>query len=416
MRVLDGLGLTLTFVGVVFAYLQVASSRGWWPFAHARAPDSDGSIASSRRAGAVARARLLLRAAGGLAGLVLAYFGLALAAAWWPFEESPDAPRRPASIERSGTSNVTVKGGGCTAIQTAIDELPPAGGSVTIGPGSYLCKAPVVVDRDHVTLRGSGPSTVLKLDAHVNRPVVVLGQTSLTPMTTRRDIRLSDLSIDGNRAQQDYECSNGPCAEGEFLRNNGLSLRRVEDVVVERISVTGARSTGIVTELRSRRVTVRDVTVTGSEFDGLAGYETEDSRFSDLQLRDNAAGLSFDLDFNNNVIRDADIDRSSDVGVFMRDSSDNTFTGVRIRDSGSFGIFLAQVDADTSTPAAANTFSGLVVTRSGRDTERGGHGMRVNDESCVDNVVVASRFIDNRDGAISEARPGLVRESGTIER
>ena len=40
-----------------------------------------------------------------------------------------------------------------------------------------------------------------------------------------------------------------------------------------------------------------------NEFDGVAGYETEDSVFTGLQVYSNqVAGLSFDLDFANNQI------------------------------------------------------------------------------------------------------------------
>jgi hypothetical protein len=245
----------------------------------------------------------------------------------------------------------------------------------------------------------------------------VLGQTIQVPAATRRRIRVSDLTIDGNRAQQDHECSNGPCAGSDFLRNNGLSLRRVEDVVVERVSVTGARSGGLVPELTSRRVTVRDFTVTDSFFDGIAGYETEDSLFTGLHLHDNdGAGLSFDIEFNRNVVSDTVIEGNGDVGVFMRDSSDNLFSDVLIRDSGSHGLFLAQVDADTTKPASGNTFAGMVVAGSGQDPARGGHGMRVNDASCVDNLLAATQFVGNRDGGLSEATPGLVQTTPTITR
>jgi hypothetical protein len=311
-----------------------------------------------------------------------------------------------------------VDGGGCAAIQAAIDALPAGGGAVLVRPGLYVCGAPIVIDRDGVELRGSGPATLLDLGDHVNRPVIVLGQTLEVPTVTRRAIRVSDLSIDGNRAQQDHECSSGNCtAPGDYLRNNGVSLRRVEDVTVERVSVTGARSGGLVVELGSRRVTVRDFTASDGAFDGIAGYETEESLFTGLHLHDNlGAGLSFDIEFNHNAITDSVIEGSGDVGVFMRDSSDNLFSDLLIRDSDNHGLFLAQVEADTTKPASGNTFTGMLVAGSGQDSGKGGFGMRVNDASCVDNLVAATQFAGNRDGGVSEATPGLVTTSGTITR
>lgn len=308
-------------------------------------------------------------------------------------------------------------GGGCAAIQAAIDGLPSGGGAVLVRSGAYVCSAPIVIDRDDVVLRGSGPATVLELGDHVNRPVVVLGQTIEVPTTTRRHIQVSDLSIDGNRANQEHQCSTSDCVGSDYLRNNGLSLRHVEDVVVERVSVTSPRSGGLVTELGSRRLTVRDFTVTDSQFDGIAGYQTEDSLFTGLNLHGNAgAGLSFDIDFNRNEVNDSVIEGNADVGVFMRDSSDNLFSDVLVRDSGSFGLFLAEVLNEPAKPASGNTFTGMVVAGSGQDLTRGGYGMNVANDSCVDNLLDGVQFVDNRAGGLLESSPGLVQVGDVITR
>jgi hypothetical protein len=190
----------------------------------------------------------------------------------------------------AGTS---VKGATCEAIQNAIDALPSAGGEVLLKPKKYVCRGSIVIDRDNVTLRGSGRGTVLWLADHTNRPVLVLGQTISAPNVARSGIEVADLSIDGNRAQQDFECSRGPCSGEDFLRNNGISLRRVEDVMIEHVTVENARSGGLVAELGSRRLTVRDFTSFANEFDGLAAYETQDSRFIGLYLHDNEAAGDF---------------------------------------------------------------------------------------------------------------------------
>jgi hypothetical protein len=94
-------------------------------------------------------------------------------------------------------------------------------------------------------------------------------------------------------------------------------------------------------------------------------------------------------------------------GIFMRDSRDNLFSDIQIRDSGAQGLFLAQVDGDATKPAAGNTFHGLVVADSAQA------GMQVNDASCVNNVVIGAQFIGNQ-VCISEAIPGLVQQVGAI--
>jgi hypothetical protein len=78
---------------------------------------------------------------------------------------------------------------------------------------------------------------------------------------------------------------------------------------------------------------------------------------------------------------------------------------------------VAQVDADAATkPATGNTFIRMVVAGSGKNPAKRGAGMRVNDASCLNNLVVGSQFVGNREGGISEPFPGLVQVFGTIVR
>ncbi len=166
---------------------------------------------------------------------------------------------------------------------------------------------------------------------------------------------------------------------------------------------------------------MRDLVSYDNQFDGLAAYETEDSIFSGMHLFDNlAAGLSFDLDFNNNVISDAVISGSGSVGIFMVDSSDNMFHGLQIRNSAQHGIFLAR-GADSTTAASGNTFSATVVSDSGQsggfcvDQDTGlGFGMCVNNTSVENTLVVGSQFVNNAGGCIKEAFVGQVEEFATI--
>lgn len=339
--------------------------------------------------------------------------------------QGPLGPTGPAGVQGptgpSGADGLDagtiVDGGGCDAIQAAIDGLPAEGGSVLIRPGLYTCASSIVIDRDDVALRGSGPSTILRLAANANRPVLVVGQTIPITDTTRRRVLVSDVSIDGNRTQQQHECNvSNACAGADVLRNNGLTLRDVEDVTVERVHITGARSGGLVIERDSRRVTVRDLTATDNQVDGLAAAETTHTLLTGLHLFDNHhAGLSFDLNFDDNLVSNAVLTGNADVGLFMRQSRRNLFVGLEVRNSGDSGMFLAQRDTDAATPARDNTFSGLVVSGSGHDLGKPhGFGLRVNDASCVNNLVVGAQFIDNRETAVSEATPGLVQEFGTI--
>ena len=321
-----------------------------------------------------------------------------------------------------GEAISTLVSGTCSDIQAAIDGLPASGGQVVIQAGTYTCSESLVIDRDNVDLRGQGPATVLRLADHANLPLLVVGQTLNSPTLMRKNVHVSDLTLDGNREKQDFECYSGNC--GIYpIRNNGITLRRVSDVLVERITVTGARSGGLVAEWGCRRITVRDFTAVDSNFDGLAAYVTEDSTFSGLYLHNNcAAGLSFDLDFTNNIISDVLIVRDGDrtcgttdppeldgtVGIFMRDSRDNMFHGIQIRNAREHGIFLAQELGQPDSAATGNTFSAMVISGSG------GAGLRANDSTVVDTLVLGSQFVENTGGCISEAVPGQVEEYGNI--
>lgn len=312
------------------------------------------------------------------------------------------------SVAAFNAHAAVVKGKTCAAIQNVINQLPKHGGEVIVPAGIYNCKSPIIIERNNISVRGTGTGTVLRLANGVNAPVIIMGQAMGVPDTKTSNISVSNLIIDGNRRNQTSECMGGPCSEEFPLRNNGISIRHCFDCRVERVTVHGAASGGLVTELKSRRLTIRDYRSFDNEFDGLAGYETEDSIFSGIHLYDNlAAGFSFDIQFNRNMFNDVVIENSGSVGIFMRDSKDNIFTNMHINNSKQHGVFLAQVDQETDKPAAGQTFTGLMVSGSG------GYGVLVNDPSCVDTVLVGAQLINNQAGCIGDAS-GLVANVGSV--
>lgn len=309
----------------------------------------------------------------------------------------------------SFTFALTVKGNTCEAIKKTIDKLPAIGGEVFIPAGIYTCSTPIILDRDNVIVRGEGAATLLRVVDNANVPVFVMGQSIRSPLITRRYIQVKNLHIDGNRSKQTSECMGGPCSDEFPLRNNGISIRRCEDCVVDNVTVYSAISGGLVTELGCERLMIRDYTSYDNEYDGFAGYETENSTFSGINLYNNkGAGISTDILFNNNKFSDVTITNTRTVGIFMRDSYNNSFTNVHIRNSREHGIFLAQVDDDITKPAAGNTFNSLVISGSG------GYGILISDASCVNNLFVASQYIENKKGCYGEAASNLVEGVGAI--
>lgn len=288
-------------------------------------------------------------------------------------------------------------------IQTALDSLPE-GGEVVLAPGTYEIRHPIMLQRDHLTLRGSGSTTVLRLADKANCPVVIMGSPMAATQRTTSHLRLADLEIDGNRSNQQMEFWHS-AADGSQLNNNGIDVWEVNDSSVEGVTCRSCRSGGLVTA-STKRFDVRNFTAYDNQFDGLACYETEESHFSGLRLHDNlGAGISLDLSFNHNVITDADL-TSNDLGVFMRDSRDNVFQGLTINNSKNHGVFMAQTAAAMAgvwklcpgTECTGNKFEGLTITNSG------GKAFLINDSSCKDNTIQEVHYLANSRGDFAQGR------------
>jgi len=278
-------------------------------------------------------------------------------------------------------------------ILVALAHLPEGGGTVELGAGTFRISRPIFLDRDGVELRGRGPDTRLVLAAGANCPVVVIGRASTPVDRLVRRIAVRGLFIDGNRAEQEFECWGGLCEvrSEAALRNNCLTVRGAEDIVIEDVTAWRARSGGIVLEKHCRRVTINRLAAYENEFDGLAAYETEESEFAGLRLHHNrSAGFSFDWRFNHNRITDCEASDNGSQGVFMRDSIRNVFERVTLRNNGEQGVFMAETRTLPGTACRYNRFLGLTVT--GNRTQ----GIRVNDASCNPNTLETSFVKDNR--------------------
>lgn len=291
------------------------------------------------------------------------------------------------------------------AINGAIRALPEAGGTIQLGPTLFPIRKPIVIDRDGVELRGINKETILRLEDSAECPVVVIGSTHTPVARVVRNIQVSHLVIDGNRGAQKFECCGGPCDGGglTFIRNNGISVRGAEDIVLRNLATHNCRSGGIVLEKGCRRVTISFLESYNNEFDGLAAYETEDSTFIQIHSFENrSAGLSLDWDFNRNVVVDSTFTRNGSQGIFMRDSNENQFRNLYLRDNGEQGAFIAETREIPDSACTQNTFERISST--GNKTQ----GIRVNDASCKDNYIVDSRVAGNGQGNVSLAAEGLL--------
>jgi parallel beta-helix repeat protein len=301
-------------------------------------------------------------------------------------------------------------------IQQALDQLPATGGTVILAPGTYAIHHPLWLSRDHLTLRGSGETTILRLADDADCPVVILGTISAQPARLLHDLCLADLEIDGNRRHQSVEHWTD-ASNTSGIQNNGIMIQSVSNSMVEHVVAAHCRSGGLVTANGTRSLTVNDFTSFDNQFDGLACYRTENSLFTGLNLHDNqAAGISLDLDFNHNVISDSTL-TGNDLGIFMRRSNRNQFSDLTIRHSHHDGVFMAQWGDCTpagwqlvpQTECEGNHFSGLEIY------DCGGVAFRVNDAACINNVIEEGIFSGNMNGGLVQAGANLVRMRGVLD-
>ncbi len=301
-------------------------------------------------------------------------------------------------------------------IQQALDRLPTGGGEVRLGPHVYTISQPVVLQQDGQSLRGSGPETLLRLADGANCPVVILGQSAIRPVRAVKRLSLSDLAIDGNRLGQQQELWE-TTPVGYQICNDGVIVRTVADSAVERVVAAHCRSGGLVVTLDCRRVRLSMVTAFDNQFDGLACTNSAECSFSHLNLHDNlAAGISLDFSLNHNEFSDARLTHNR-VGLFMRDSHDNIFRKLVIRQSLEHGIFMAQSVQQKPggwqlvphTECLRNSFIDLEISDSG------GPAFRVNDATCTPNLISGVRFHNNPKGGLSLAAPGILVVRGLVE-
>jgi hypothetical protein len=297
----------------------------------------------------------------------------------------------------------------CDRIRTAIAKLPASGGEVVVAAGIYECSSPIIIDRSDVTLRGEKQDQVtIRLQDQKHAPLLIVGalrtviDSSGSYVAEHRvhNIHVSNLSFDGNRAHHDpsKECGEGSCdGDPSAVRNNGITLRGASNVTIENVTTHSMISGGMVTEKFCDHLVVHDFTSYDNYFDGFAGYETSQSVFYNLLLRNNrGAGISIDINFNNNTIRDSELRENGDVGIFARNLKENTFQNVKILDSHKYGVFLAYADGLNSC-ARDNTFDQVTVNGSALA------GIRLNN-NCVGNKVInGSNLCGNNGGAASDA-------------
>ncbi|TAL68710.1 MAG: hypothetical protein EPN82_09565 [Bacteroidetes bacterium] len=287
-------------------------------------------------------------------------------------------------------------------IQEAIDSLPNEGGTVYIKAQVYNISQGIHVNKSNITIIGEN-GTCIKLADHVNQPVILIGSEEELPSYSNKNIRISNIEIDGNKINQDSETD----PERTWIRNNGIDIRMTDNLYIDNVNIHDARSGGIVASWNCHRIIIENSYFHDNFFDGIALYSSEDICISNFFCYgNNEAGLSLDnrlklVSFNDGLIKN-----NGDVGIFVRNSEDISFHGLTIKSNGSHGCFLSHKSQGTNTGVKRMFFDGCAFL----DNDGWGLWLASTIDDSPKNTVSASLFSGNIIGAIN----GPVEESGNI--
>jgi hypothetical protein len=361
---------------------------------------------------------------------------------------------RPAGLDDEGAEILSWEDD-CAPIR---ERLEAQDGPVYLDPapaalgGVYTCRYPIVLRHDGASLVGRGgapgpnglPARVsIKLadwDAdHPERaraPLLVVGTITVPDaagvLARRvRHVTVENLDLDGNRDNQidpwlvdsknprrlvpqalhkheeqsecwgatnQFDCGSDANPHG-YIRNNGVTVRGADDVTIRNVSVQGALSGGITLEKRSGNLVVENLTSRHNLYDGFAAYETtpdSQSVFRHLRFEDNLhAGISIDLNFNGNAFDDFQIVGNHDVGIFARDSADNSFSNFLIEGNKN-GVYLGPWDNEGNNCVSGYRFAhgeiAMNIPMAGGDP---GIGFIMAHANCPDNSLTDVWIHDN---------------------
>lgn len=282
-------------------------------------------------------------------------------------------------------------------IQDAINSLPNNGGTVFIKAGNYIITESIHINKSNVTLKGE-QGTYLKLDDHINQPVIRVGtdkEIPVYPTDSIKNINILNIEIDGNKTNQDAEED----VKRKWIMNNGIDVRMVDNLYIANVKANNTRSGGIVTSWWCHRIIIENVYCYENYFDGIALNASEDVIITNFFCyENNAAGLSMDNQIKRASFSIGIIRNNEDVGIFVRNSEDLHFNNLIVHSNGSHGCFLSHWEDSPETTGVKRLFFSncSFLNNSGY-----GVWLASTQQYSPDNVVASSLFSGNALGQIN---------------
>lgn len=294
-------------------------------------------------------------------------------------------------------------------IRAAVASLTSGGTVFVRAQGScYLLDDMIHINRSGVSLVGE-QGACLRLNDNVNKPVILIGSSASTvdPADRIFDIRVSGFVIDGNKDNQTQEGAVGL----PNVQNNAIGVRGAERIYLSRLSLTNARSGGLVISQQASKVFVDSVVFAGNFFDGLAVDGGHEILVEHFIAEDNGfSGVSIDTGSSRLQIRDGTIQKNGDNGVFIRFTRESHLAELTITDNCNFGVFASHVVPLGNEGLVEVTFSELSIFR---NAAAGFSFATTADDGSVDNFLTNSRVAGNSGGEILGINSGIT-EAGNV--
>lgn len=250
-------------------------------------------------------------------------------------------------VAATPTDRCTVRLAPGDDLQRALDRLPRTGAAqVCLAGGEYRLSRLLSIRRDDVTLRGEGPSTVLRLDDGVESPVVVIGDyehevpSRPTSNATVERLRIVGGGAAGGEGHPTYR----------YLTNSAVVVRAGRGVAIRDLDVTACRSACILTERDTRGVTIEYDRVSGSVWDGISLNRTTRAHVVGNVIRgDTAAGITADH-LEDSVVERNVVAGNKTHGIYLADSRRNRFADNRLVDNVLSGAFVTCAVRERTPP------------------------------------------------------------------
>jgi parallel beta-helix repeat protein len=258
-------------------------------------------------------------------------------------------------------------------VPQVVDGIPPHGPPVNVclGAGEFRLRRFVGIRRDDVSLRGEGSATVLRLEAGIESPLVVVGDPDHeTPRGVVSHVTIEDLRLVGSGRDGSELAPGRP-----YLTNSTIVIRGGRHVAIRRTVVTACRSACVLTERDSRDVSIEGNDLSGSAWDGVSLNRTSSTRVTGNTIHDNtAAGITtehlVDSVIERNVVRG-----NRTHGLYLSDSYRNRIASNHFLENVLSGAFLTCAIRERVPPVRC-----------------------WNDSMSRQNVFAGDRFVHNRVG------------------